>query len=78
LLSLIASPKHPQSDTALVIARYKVRGKKNAINIREPHIAYLGFKFTNNEKPMINSAAGINIARTKAKGIKISQLNAIK
>jgi hypothetical protein len=76
--SLMASPKHPQSDTGLKIAITNVSGVKKAINRNAPQAAVLIFTPNKSSKPISSSAAQAATERYRAKGFKKSKLNAIK
>lgn len=77
-VSISASPKHPQSETGLFIAKTNVSGVKNNINKNAIQIENFLNTPTISDKPITNSTVDKSIARTKDIGTKNSSPKALK
>src|SRR6056297_1911870 len=75
---IIASPKQPQSDTGLKIARNKVRMVKKLINKRVTQAVIFRFVAKSKENPRTNSNVLNKIANGKAINDKNSNPKAVK
>jgi hypothetical protein len=75
---MIASPKHPQSDTGLVMARMRVSGVKSAMNNNTPQVPNFGLNPKRRDIPKINSADERRMESGNAMGFRKSMPNATK